>query len=99
MSVPQKYGLLRVIAFILKLLAWVVLVAGLVGLIVLLIAFAASGGSQPAWMRAVAAAGLLAVPIAAIVWFVQLFAFGSIISLLIDIEENTRALAAPPPAP
>jgi hypothetical protein len=33
------------------------------------------------------------LPVTGIVWFVQLFAIGSILSLLVDIEENTRLLA------
>ena len=93
MSVPRKYGILRVIALILKLLAWVVLVAGIIGMIVVL----ANAGKFPDALRPLAAAGTFAVPVIAIVWFVQLFAFGSVLSLLIEIEENTRGIAARPP--
>ncbi len=93
MSVSQKYGVLRVIATILKFLAWLVLAAGIIGMIIVL----ANTGKMPEALRPLAAAGTFAVPILAIVWFLQLFGFGSILSLLIDIEENTRGMAARPP--
>ncbi|MCX6031521.1 MAG: hypothetical protein NT169_19755 [Chloroflexi bacterium] len=94
MSVSQKYGILRVIATILKFLAWVVLAAGIIGMIIVL----ANAGKMPDALRPLATAGTFAVPILAIVWFVQLFGFGSILSLLIEIEENTREIAARPPS-
>jgi hypothetical protein len=39
----------------------------------------------------------VAAPIVALVVFVQLYAFGSILSLLVKIEENTRAMLQLPP--
>ena len=93
MSVSQKYGILRVIATILKFLAWVVLAAGIIGMIIVL----TNTGKMPDALRPLASAGALAVPIIAIVWFLQLFGFGSILSLLIEIEENTRGIAGRPP--
>ncbi len=92
MNVPRKYPVLRVIALILKVLAWVVLAAGFLGMIGLL-----SVGSGDQVLRPLTTAGALTVPLIAILWFIQLFAFGSILSLLIDIEESTRGLAARPP--
>lgn len=89
MNVPRKYGLLRVVALILKILAWVVLGAGVVGAIVAL----TSLRSLLPQLAGVGAAGVL---FACVMWFIQLFAFGSILSLLMDIEENTRALAGQP---
>lgn len=97
MNVPRKYGLLRVIAIVLKVLAWLVLVAGIVGLVVTLSAVGGLTANAPQ-LRSAVTAGAFVVPIVAVVWFVQLFAFGSILTLLIDVEENTRALAAMPPA-
>lgn len=85
MSSPQKYGIVRAIAFVLKLLAWVALAAGL------LVALISLG--SPAILRSL---GLVIGPLVGIVWFVQLYAFGSILSLLMDIEENTHALATQP---
>ena len=93
MSVPQKYGILRVIALILKILAWVVLAAGIIGMIAALV----NVGKLPDALRPLVSAGTVAIPVIAIIWFVQLFAFGSVLSMLIEIEENTRAMAARPP--
>ena len=42
--------------------------------------------------------GLVLGLLSGIIWFVQLYAFGSILSLLVEIEQNTRALAAFEPA-
>lgn len=93
MSVQRKYGLLRAIAFILKLLAWLVLLAGIVGGFAGLLgggAFARNV-NLPVALPIIGSAVLM---FACVIWFVQLFAFGSILSLLIDIEENTRAIAS-----
>jgi hypothetical protein len=90
MNGSQKYGLVRAIAFILKLLAWLALIAGVIAAIA-----AAAGGSGPGLLQVMRSLGMVVGPIVGIVWFVQLFAFGSILSLLVDIEENTRQLAEP----
>jgi hypothetical protein len=90
MNVPQKYPVVRIISLILKILAWVALAAGLIAAIVAL----TSGGSI-AILRTV---GVIVGPLMGIIWFVQLYAFGSILSLLVDVEENTRALANQPPS-
>lgn len=101
MQVPRKYGFLRFVAFILKLLAWLILLAGIIGLIAGLaigLSEGSGGWPLPRW-QLLGGAGILAV-VVSVVWFVQLFAFGSVLSLLIDIEEDTRRLearlAAPP---
>ncbi len=95
MSVQRKYNLLRAIAFILKLLAWLVLLAGIIGGLVGLLSGSAFARNVnlPAALPLIGSAALM---FACVIWFVQLFAFGSILSLLIDIEENTRAIAAEP---
>jgi hypothetical protein len=96
MNVPRKYSVLRVIAFVLKVLAWVVLAAGIIGMIALL--SAGSGlSSDLQVLRPLTTAGALTAPLVGIWWFVLLFGFGSILSLLIDIEEKTREIAARPP--
>jgi len=87
MNASQKYGLVRAIAFILKLLAWLALIAGVLGAIV-------SGTAFSGALQALRPLGVIVGPVLGIVWFVQLFAFGSILSLLVDIEENTRQLSA-----
>lgn len=89
MNASRKYGLLRAIAFVLKVLAWIVLAVGLIGMLVSLV----RTGSPDPLGRALASLAAIILPITGIVWFVQLFAIGSILSLLVDIEENTRLLA------
>jgi hypothetical protein len=93
MKAPRKYGILRIIALVLKVLAWAVLVLGIVGMFGLF-GIGGSFGPDAAILRSLTSAGAPAVLLIAIVWFVQLFAFGSILSLLIEIEQNTRALAS-----
>ena len=92
MSVPRKYGFLRIVALILKLLAWLVLVGGVAGAIVAKTPLSnlLQGMNAPTWLTGAGTVGVLLI---CVVWFVQLFVFGSLLSLLIDIEENTRALA------
>jgi hypothetical protein len=95
MNVPRKYSLLRFIAFLLKLFAWLILLAGIAGTILGFVFVASrSGGNLPDWLQFAPLVGTILLPIVSIVWFVQFFAFGSILSLLIDIEQNTRLLAA-----
>ena len=97
MNVPRRYGLLRLIAFLLKFIAWVILLIGLLGAVGAAM-WGARAGSQSGILAALPLAGTVALPILGIVWWVQCFAFGSILSLLIDIEENTRLFAAKTPA-
>jgi hypothetical protein len=95
MNVPRKYPVLRVIAMILKILAWVVLAAGFIGMIALM-----SAGSRLSAdlqvLRPLTTAGAFGLPLIAILNFILLFGFGSILSLLVDIEEKTRAMASRP---
>lgn len=94
MNVSRKYGLLRVIATILKVVAWIVLIAGIVGLVAGLGAAGGLGANAPTLLKSIMTAGSWVLPLMGIIWFVQLFAFGSIITLLVDIEETTRVMAA-----
>jgi len=93
MNASQKYGLVRAIAFILKLLAWLALLAGVIAAVV-----SGTAGNAPGALKVLSSLGLIVGPVVGIIWFVQLFAFGSILSLLVDIEENTRQLSAEPAA-
>jgi hypothetical protein len=91
MKVERRYGLVRVIAALLKIIAVIILALGIAALIASL-----GMGSRlqiPQWMTL---GGAVAAPIVALVTFVQLYAFGSILSLLVRIEENTRAMLQPP---
>lgn len=90
-NVPRKYGLVRVIAVLLKIIAVFILVLGIAALV------ASIGlGNRVALPQWLTLGGAVAAPIVAIATFVQLYAFGSILSLLVKIEENTRAMLQPP---
>ena len=90
-NVPQQYGLVRVLAVLLKVAAILILVLGVVGLVD---SFSWGGRfALPQQLMTGAGIGTLVV---ALVTFVQLYAFGSILSLLVKIEENTRAMIQPP---
>lgn len=95
MSAPHKYGVVRAIAFVLKLLAWIALLAGLLSAVVIAVTGGAGANGLVDTIRSL---GMVIGPLVGIVWFVQLFALGSVLSLLVDIEENTRALAEQPSA-
>ena len=90
MNVPHKYGLVRAIAIVLKVLAVIILILGIIGLFGSL--FLGSSIALPRWMTL---GGAVGAPLAALLIFVQLYAFGSILSLLVKIEENTRAMIPP----
>jgi len=91
MNVPRKYGLVRAIAVLLKLLAVVVLILGIVGLVASL-----NFGGQLALPQWISVGGAVALPLIALLTAMQLYAFGSILSLLVRLEENTRAMTQPP---
>lgn len=93
MNAPHKYGVVRAIAFVLKLLAWVALVAGLGSAVVIAVSGGAGANTIVDTFRSL---GMVIGPLVGIVWFVQLFALGSVLSLLVDIEENTRTLVEQP---
>lgn len=92
MNVPHKYGLVRVIAWVLKIVGVLILLLGILGLIGSL-----SLGNQVQFPRWLSLGGAVAAPLVALITFVQLYAFGSILSLLVKIEENTRAMLQLPP--
>jgi hypothetical protein len=83
MEVPAKYGIVRAVAFILKLLAWIVLILGIGGGLLAMFNLGSGLG---------AFAGLGGV-LTGVLWFLLLYAVGSILSVLVDIEQETRSLA------
>lgn len=83
MDVPQKYGLLRAVAFILKLIAWIILIAAIIGGFVLMLNLGSGLGT---W----SGLGVMAV---GVVTFLEVYAVGSILSVLVDIERDIRAAA------
>ena len=102
-SVPQRFGVLRLIGTLLKVMAWLVLVgsillaltAGLAGPIAR--EFLGDAGLQADLLALGSAGGLIAgvlLMVAGIVLFLSLFAAGENIFLQLAIEENTRMSAA-----
>ena len=103
MSVPQRFGVLRLIGTLLKVVAWIVLVgsillaltAGLAGPIAR--QFMGDAGLQADLLSLGSAGGLIAgvlLMVIGIVLFLTLFAAGENIFLQLAIEENTRMSAA-----
>lgn len=94
MTRAPRYQILRIIALVLKVLAWVALAIAVIALLIALPSFLSATARGAPWYEVAPWGMMLSLPVLGVVWFVQLFAFGSIISLLISIEENTRALAS-----
>jgi hypothetical protein len=98
----KKYSVLRIIATINKVIAWIVLVLGVLGGCVSLAAGLLPGltatGSRtaPALVMGGLATGLatsVGAIFLAVIYFLVFYSFGEMIYLLIDLEENTRATA------
>lgn len=103
MTVPRRFGVLRFIGTLLKVIAWIVLILAILGAIGI-----GLGGSQvgPLLTRAnPALSGLFATPAGGIVagvvglllgliYFLILYASGERIHMYLAIEENTRLTAA-----
>ena len=86
----DRYRALRVVIAVLRMLAWIVVIFG--GLIVVGAAITTTaevGGTPQGWLRAMAilVGGIVALGLQAL----ALFAACALITLLIDIERNTRA--------
>ncbi|MBX3052331.1 MAG: hypothetical protein KF753_12685 [Caldilineaceae bacterium] len=103
MSVPQRFGVLRLIGTLLKVIAWIVLagsillalLAGLAGPIAR--QFLGDAGLQSELLSLGSAGGLIAgvsLMLMGIVLFLVLYAAGENIFLQLAIEENTRMSAA-----
>ncbi len=97
----KKYRALRFIAVLLRILAWVVLIGGVLGAIGVLIS-GLSGGTQlmrqlgmPPFASGVVMGivGFLTFLFWAVVEAIALFATADYLLLLMDIETNTRATA------
>lgn len=97
MSSGQRYGTLRTIAGIFKILAWITIVLGGLGILGATINAAGEVGSGQAFFVLVLGGLLIAL------YALMFFAAGEFIHLMIDVEDNTRrtadavARSAPPP--
>lgn len=99
----RKFRVLRIIGTLWKVLAWIVLIAGVLSAIgILLAGILGSGGlilrqfgQEPAMMTGAMGvvsgiAGFIVAIIGTIIYFLMLYAVGELIYLLLAIEENTR---------
>jgi len=102
----KKYRVLRTIATLWKVLAWILLIVGILSSLgILLIGILGSGGlvlrylgQDPGLVRGAMSTvsgivGFMGGLIATIVYFLILYAIGELIDLLLSIEENTRLAA------
>ena len=102
----KKYRALRIIATLWKVLAWILLIVGILSSLgVLLIGILGSGGfvlrylgQDPGLVQGAMSAvsgivGFIGGLIATMVYFLILYAIGELIDLLLAIEENTRLAA------
>mgnify|MGYP005837601559 CR=1 FL=1 len=98
----KRFRVLRLIAIVFKVLAWISLVGGILGGLVMLALMALGGGSTLGDLGAMASlmggviGGLMVffmAVVASILSFIQLYAIGEAILLALAIEENTRETA------
>jgi hypothetical protein len=102
MTVPKRFGVLRLIGTLLKILAWIVLVVSVLAAIGLGIAGGAltqllgdslPGGAALAGVGSGIVAGIAAL-IFGLIYFLALYAVGESLHMQLAIEENTRLTAA-----
>ena len=101
----RKYSILRIVATIFKVLAWIALVFGVLGACGSIVLGAApgllgggnQGGSFNPGLGALGIVGGIVGGLAglfgSVLVFLVLYTYGDMISLLIDLEENTRLTA------
>jgi len=106
MSVPKRFGVLRVMGTLLKVIAWIVLIFAILGAIGLGLTSMSGdllpsllGGAVPPELLATMGpiGGILAAVVVLIVgllYFLVIYAAGESIHLQLAVEENTRLTAA-----
>jgi hypothetical protein len=107
MTVPKRFGVLRIVGWVLKILAWVVLVVSILFAIFTGIAAGGSGlqllgdalpANNPlALLLSSTAGGVMAgliVLLGGVLYFLLLYAAGESFHLQLALEENTRLTAA-----
>ncbi len=105
MTVPKRFGVLRFFGTLLKVIAWIVLVAGVLLAITMVVmggsdaVTSALGGLVPADSAALFGAGGgilmgLFVLFMSLIYFLVLYVTGETLHLQLAMEENTRLTAA-----
>ncbi|MEN6642811.1 MAG: hypothetical protein ABFE08_10220 [Armatimonadia bacterium] len=90
MVVEKRFGVLRLIAIVLKVLAWLALIGIVIMGIVMLSTGGRAGGLEGLQGPAAGmVGGLMMIPIG-ILYFIMFYAWAEGIIVVLDIEENTR---------
>ncbi len=99
MSVPPRFGVLRLISTLFKVIAWIVLVLSILG--ALGVGLSSSLVQQSLldeqWLVLLESGGVIAglmLVLTGIIGFLSLYATGESIQLQLAVEENTRLTAA-----
>jgi len=100
----KRYGVLRFVAALWKILAWLILVLGFLGALATLILGIVGVGSPGLWRGlgmdplygrgavAFGVVGFLVGTVSSVIYFMLFYAVGQLLLLFIDVEENTRLL-------
>ncbi len=98
----KKFRVLRIVAVIWKVIAWIVLVASILGGCGTLVLGLMAGGAGASSNNALGAmlggalggavTGLIAI-LFGILYFIFLYAFAELVDVMLALEENTRATA------
>ncbi|MFP4346329.1 MAG: hypothetical protein ACLFU8_16685 [Anaerolineales bacterium] len=100
----KRYGVLRFVAALWKILAWLILVLGFLGALATLILGIAGVGGPGLWRSlgmdplygrgaiAFGVMGFLIGTVSSVIYFMLFYAVGQLLLLFIDVEENTRLL-------
>lgn len=95
MEIERRYGALRVISGLLRVLAWAALILSIIAAVGLFLtgnrASLSPEGLPPA-LNTAFGAGLISLGVG-IVYFILFYAFADSIIVFVDIEENTRTAA------
>lgn len=106
MAVPKRFGILRLVGTLLKVIAWIILVVAVIAAIVIGIAAPALQQTVQPFLETSVPGGVLdlsggngiflgiIILIAGLIWFLALYAAGENILLRVALEENTRLTAA-----
>jgi len=102
MSVPKRFGVLRLVGTLLKIVAWILLVVSILGAIGLVLV-GNSGLVVPTTLLPIDMSAMgqmqgvfagLALLVIGLIYFMILYASGESVHLQLAVEENTRLTAA-----
>lgn len=91
--VEKKFGALRFVSGLFKVLAWIFLIAGIIGGIVFSIITLTSSGTLTGITVLTAVGIVIGAVLLSLIWFVILKATSEIFIVLVAIEYNTRETA------